>query len=65
MEVTASAGTACHSDQVQISHVLRAMGIPEDWSRGTVRFSTGRMTTVDEIDRALEAVVAAVRRLRH
>lgn len=64
LEVAASAGAACHSDHVQISHVLEAMQIPEDWAKGTVRFSTGRMTTADEIDRALEVVVAAVKRLR-
>jgi cysteine desulfurase len=64
LEVAASAGAACHSDQIQISHVLKAMGIPEDWAKGTVRFTTGRMTTADEIDRALEVVVAAVKRLR-
>jgi cysteine desulfurase len=64
LEVAASAGAACHSDQVKISHVLEAMGIPEDWAKGTVRFSTGRMTTADDIDRALDVVVAAVKRLR-
>jgi cysteine desulfurase len=64
LEVAASAGAACHSDHVTISHVLKAMKIPEDWAKGTVRFTTGRMTTVDEIDRALEVVVTAVKRLR-
>jgi cysteine desulfurase len=64
LEVAASAGAACHSDQVQISHVLAAMKIPEDWAKGTVRFTTGRMTTAAEIDRALEVVVAAVKKLR-
>jgi cysteine desulfurase len=64
LEVAASAGAACHSDQVQISHVLKAMKIPEDWAMGTVRFTTGRMTTAADIDRALEVVVDAVKRLR-
>lgn len=64
LEVAASAGAACHADQVRISHVLEAMGIPEAWAKGTIRFTTGRMTTVAEIDRALEVVVAAVKRLR-
>jgi cysteine desulfurase len=64
LEVAASAGAACHSDQVRISHVLAAMRLPEPWARGTLRFSTGRMTTADEIDRALEVIVAAVKRLR-
>lgn len=64
LEVAASAGAACHSDQVIISHVLEAMGLAEAWAKGTVRFTTGRMTTAEEIDRALEVIVAAVKKLR-
>jgi cysteine desulfurase len=64
LDVAASAGAACHSDRVQISHVLEAMKIPEDWAKGTVRFTTGRMTSARDIDRALEVVVAAVKKLR-
>jgi cysteine desulfurase len=64
LEVAASAGAACHADQVRISHVLEAMQLPEPWAMGTIRFTTGRMTTETEIDRALAVVVAAVQRLR-
>ncbi|MBC2716636.1 MAG: cysteine desulfurase [Desulfobacteraceae bacterium] len=64
LEVAASAGAACHSDTVEISHVLTAMGVPEDWGKGTVRFSIGRMTTEAEIDRAIEVVVKAVQKLK-
>jgi len=64
LEVAASAGAACHSDTVQLSHVLEAMRIPVTWAKGTVRFSTGRMTTAEEIDRAVEVVVSAVTKLR-
>ena len=62
--VAASAGAACHADHVEISHVLKAMEVPQEWAKGTLRFSTGRFTTNDEIDRALEAIVAAVKKLR-
>ena len=62
--VAASAGAACHADHVEISHVLKAMQVPEQWAKGTLRFSTGRFTTEDEIDRALEVLVAAVKKLR-
>jgi cysteine desulfurase len=64
LEVAASAGAACHSDTVTLSHVLEAMRVPVDWAKGTVRFSTGRMTTVDQIDRAVNVVVKAVGLLR-
>jgi cysteine desulfurase len=40
------------------------MGIPEDWARGTLRLTTGRMTTAGEIDRAAEVIIAAVRNRR-
>jgi cysteine desulfurase len=64
LEVAASAGAACHADTVEISHVLRAMNVPLEWAKGTIRFSTGRMTTPAQIDRAIEVVVDAVTRLR-
>lgn len=61
--IAASAGAACHSDAVQVSHVLQAMGVPLRWAKGTLRFSVGKMTTAEEIDRAIEAVAAAARRV--
>ncbi len=64
LEVAASAGAACHAGHVALSHVLEAMRIPQAWAQGTVRFTTGRMTTTAEIDRALEVIVAAVKKLR-
>ncbi len=64
LDVAASAGAACHSDQVQISHVLEAMGVPIDWAKGTLRFTTGRMTTEKEIARAVNVIVDAVTRLQ-
>lgn len=63
LDVAASAGAACHSDRVEISHVLEAMRVPIDWAKGTVRFSTGRMTTEAEIDRAVEVVASAAKDL--
>ncbi len=63
-EVAATAGAACHSDTVEVSHVLQAMGVPIDWAKGTLRFSVGRMTTLDQIDYAIRVVVDAVTQLR-
>ncbi len=60
LEVAASAGAACHSDTVKLSHVLEVMNVPLDWAKGTLRFSTGRMTSSDQIDRAIEVIVKAV-----
>lgn len=58
--VAVSAGAACASGSTRRSHVLAAMG---EVGTGT-RFSLGRDTTVEDIDRALAAVSAAVPRLR-
>jgi cysteine desulfurase len=63
-KVAASAGAACHSDTVEVSHALKAMGIPLAWAKGTLRFSLGRMTTLEEIDTAIDAVAGAVLKLR-
>jgi cysteine desulfurase len=63
-EVAASAGAACHAGELRISHVLEAMGVPEDWARGTLRLSTGKMTTLDNAEKAARAVIDAVGALR-
>jgi len=60
-QVAASAGAACHADSVDISAVLEAMKVPLEWAKGTVRFSVGRGTTAEEVDRAAETVAKAVR----
>jgi len=64
LEVAASAGAACHADSVEISHVLKAMAVPVEWAKGTLRLTTGRMTTATEIDRAAEVIVNAVKAMR-
>lgn len=58
-QVAVSAGSACHSGECKISHVLQAMKVPLEWAKGTIRFSTGKMTTEDEIDRAVQVISAA------
>lgn len=52
--ICASTGSACHDRAEAISHVLSAMGVPPEVARGTIRFSLGRFTTLEDIDRALE-----------
>jgi cysteine desulfurase len=64
LDVAASAGAACHADHVEISHVLKAMKIPKQWAKGTLRFTTGRYTTAAEIDRALEVIVTTIKKFR-
>jgi len=63
--VAAAAGAACHSDRVEVSRVLKAMGVPLDWAKGTLRLTTGRRTTEADIDKAVEVICEAVNRLRN
>lgn len=63
-EIALATGSACTSASHEPSHVLRAMGCDAMRMRGAVRFSLGRFTMVEEIDYAIDAVGAAVTRLR-
>ncbi|MGI4827882.1 MAG: cysteine desulfurase family protein [Janthinobacterium lividum] len=62
--IAVSFGAACQSGATEPSHVLRAMGLSPSEARSSVRFSLSRLTTEDEIDRALEIIPAIVKRLR-
>jgi cysteine desulfurase len=53
-ELAASTGAACHSGIVHLSATLKAMGIAPEIGGGSIRFSLGRYTTREEIDRAIE-----------
>ena len=55
-DVAASAGAACHGNQVQVSHVLAAMGVEPEVALGTVRFSVGRFSTESEIAAAVKKI---------
>ena len=59
-----SAGSACSSGSINPSHVLTAMGVTRDEARASLRFSFGRTTTEEEIDRALEIIPRVVAKLR-
>jgi cysteine desulfurase len=61
--VAASAGAACHSDSVRLSSVLEAMQVDLEYAMGTVRFSTGKMTTEEEVNHAVAVFVKTARRL--
>jgi cysteine desulfurase len=62
--VAVSTGAACAAGATEPSHVLRAMGLPPERVQGSVRFSLGRSTTEEDVDRAADIVAAAVARQR-
>jgi cysteine desulfurase len=63
-EIAASTGSACHDGSGELSGVLKAMGTSREQGFGAVRFSLGRITTIEELDRAAEIVAARVKELR-
>ncbi len=62
-KVAFSCGAACHSGSSKGSKVLKAMGVSDDYLDGTMRFSTGKQTTKEEVDQAVELIVEGVKKL--
>lgn len=62
--VEASAGSACASGAPLPSHVLRAMGYPDELAAAALRCTTGRSTTPEEVDAAAAVIATAVARIR-
>jgi len=54
--IAASVGSACTTGSTEVSHVLSAMGYPEDEARGALRLSLGRTTTDDEVETAIDVI---------
>ena len=63
-EVAASAGAACHAEDIEPSHVLAAMGVEPVVALSTLRLTVGRFTTEAEVDRALDRVIALAGELK-
>ena len=62
--IYASSGSACSSGTLEISHVLRALGLPESEARGSLRLTTGIRTTDEDVDRLLAVLPGIVERVR-
>ena len=59
-----STGSACSSKSLEPSHVLAAIGLPDEIIHGTIRFTVGDMTTKEDIDYVVDKLKAVVARLR-
>ena len=62
--IAASSGSACSTGAVEPSHVLVAMGMPHKLALGAIRFSLGRESTHEDIERAVEIVPMVVAKVR-
>jgi cysteine desulfurase len=63
-EIAVSTGSACTAANLEPSHVLRAMGIPEHLAHASLRFGLGRFNSAEEVDYTARRVVEEVTRLR-
>jgi cysteine desulfurase len=63
-DIAASTRSACSSSSQGPSHVLKAMGLTDEQAYSCIRFSLGRFTTEEEIDYAIQKVIASVTKLR-
>ena len=59
-----SAGSACASGAINLSHVLTAMGLDEEKIKGTIRISLGRWNTREDVERFLNILPSIIKRLR-
>jgi cysteine desulfurase len=63
-DIAVSSGSACSSDSMNYSHVLKAIGRNPELARATLRFGLGRFTTEEEVDYTIEKTIETVRKLR-
>lgn len=62
--IAVSSGSACSSGSLEPSHVLLALGVPEELAHGSIRFTFGKENTVEEVDYTVEKLKEIVDRLR-
>lgn len=63
-KIAVSSGSACTSESLEPSYVLRAIGVDEELAHTSIRICIGRMTTEEEIDETIVVIKNAVTRLR-
>lgn len=59
--VSVGTGSACAASRMRVSHVLEAIGMPRPLAEGSLRLTLGRSTTEEDVDYAVDQIVAAVR----
>ena len=62
--IAVSAGSACTSNSLTQSHVLKAMGLEDEFANSSIRFSFGKNLTKEDIDYAVDVLEKSVAKLR-
>ena len=63
--ICVSSGSACNSGSLEPSHVLKDMGVPDDYIYGTIRFSFSEYNTLDEIIKTEKVLKETVEKIRN
>ena len=62
--ICVSSGSACSTGQTEVSHVMKAIGVPEGLAQGALRFTLGAENTMEEIDYTVEKLKYIVEDMR-
>ena len=60
MGICISTGSACDSKETQISHVLKAIGLPKKYAEGTIRVSFGKNNTIEDAEKIAKSIVGII-----
>ncbi len=58
--IAISTGSACDSVNTQVSHVVRAIGVPKEYAKGTIRISFGRDNVVEDASEVAKAIINVI-----
>lgn len=56
-----STGSACDSVNTEVSHVIKAIGVPDEFAVGTIRISLGKENTDEEADAIADALISIIK----
>ena len=58
--ISISTGSACDSVKTQVSHVIKAIGVPQEYAEGTIRVSFGRDNNVEDASEVAKAIISVI-----
>lgn len=63
-DIMVSTGSACEENKIELSHVIEALGLSEDWGRGTLRLTLSKYNSEEEIQIVIDKIKKTVKSLR-
>ena len=60
-KICISTGSACDSKNTQISHVIKAINVPSEYAKGTIRISFGKHNTIEEAEKIAGALIKIIK----